>query len=116
MRSLNLLIFSIYFFTAWLVSHRLPQVIGQMQKLLRFCGDRSNKQPGCLKNDRVTPPPISSGSRFRNRILDLNQIKSPCVQTIVLVVQALQRISRRRPQTGKAFGVCFGRLLREACV
>jgi hypothetical protein len=71
---------------------------------------------GCLKNDRVTPPPISSGSRFRNRILDLNQIKSPCVQTIVLVVQALQRISRRRPQTGKAFGVCFGRLLREACV
>jgi hypothetical protein len=38
--------------------------------------------------------PISSGSRFWNRILDLNQIKSPRAQTIVRVVQTLLRISR----------------------
>ena len=48
-----------------------------------------SKLIGCLKN-----LPISLRSRFRNRILDLNQIKSPPAQTIVQVGQALLRSSR----------------------
>jgi hypothetical protein len=38
--------------------------------------------------------PTSSGSRFRNRILDLNQIKGPRAQTIVQAAQTFLRISR----------------------
>jgi hypothetical protein len=45
-----------------------------------------SKLIGCLKN-----LPISPRSRFRNRILDLNQIKSPRAQIILQVVQALLR-------------------------
>jgi len=43
---------------------------------------------------QMQPCRFYSSSRFRNRILDLNQIKSPRAQTIVQVIQTLLRSSR----------------------
>ena|SRR6516164_11073650 len=54
-----------------------------------------SKLIGCLKN-----LPISLRSRFRNRILDLNQIKSPPAQTIV---QGHSDTSANEPQRWLAF-------------
>jgi hypothetical protein len=55
----------------------------------------------CLKNNSCVTPPRISDSRFRKRVLDLNQIKRPGAQSIVQVAQALLRaVTARRYERG----------------